>query len=373
MSQTNSALMSIITQYTKQFVDKISELEKENTQLKQQVGTVPSTLKADFDRLTERHTELKSSYGEIERENAQLRQDITQLIAQQKSLEADISQYFAQAFSSIQTKQNQSEHANANTNSNYNYSTPSKSNMSTHTSEFPQAAPSQKPAHANAKAKATTKLLNTAYESDSECDSSDSEGECAHSRKLRFSDEFARNLNKSFAAQNTNANTTTNTTSSGNHSLDNSNTLNLSGILPNDQDDSDDDGPNDYESILKHIITEGLMSGLENMNKSPHANSVKSSGKTQENSRMFNSGHPNRFSKSNQTQTSKPQANPPASTNTNNTKQTHAHAHAHANPFGFMFNPASENSQRGQNSTPSAQEVQLVQKILESLFNPQGK
>ena len=101
MSQTNSALMSIITQYTKQFVDRISELENANHQLKLQLSNSSTVNKADFDRLAERHNELKNSYAEIERENAKLRQDMEQLVEQQNSLQTDISQYFQQMVSNV--------------------------------------------------------------------------------------------------------------------------------------------------------------------------------------------------------------------------------------------------------------------------------
>lgn len=336
MSQTNSALMSIITQYTKQFVDRISELENENRQLKQRADTIPSTLKADFDRLSERHTELKTSYAEIERENTKLRQDMEQLIAQQKSLESDIAQFFTQTFSTISSPPVQ---------------TPKKSRDV----ETPQAAPSQTPVYREAKA--TTKLLNTAYESDSEFDSSDSDDEkpnIASPKKLRFVDESNQDPNKSFKQDNSNC-------SSGSKSCGNSNGLNLSSILPNQDEESDDDN-DDYESILKHIITQGLMSGLENINRSPHGNKPDKS-----------------FSSRPSSKTRKTNTNPTTKKQNENSRPT-AEPNINNFPFGFWFGPESSHAypntqsntptNSGPNTNPTAQEVQLVQKILESLFTP---
>ncbi len=367
MSQANSALKSIINQYTKQFIDRISELEKENTQLKQKTSSFSSSLKADFDRLTERHAELKSSYAEIERENTQLRQDMERLISQQKTLESDIEKHFQQVLTNSQHQQ---------------YQTPKKpSNV-----EMPQVAPSQKPIHREAKA--TTKLLNTAYESDSELDSSDDEmpglvsgSDFANEekkispRKLRFANESAQDPNKSFMAWNS----TPVTTSAKSES--NLNNINLSSVLPNDDNESDDD-VDDYESILKHIITEGLMSGLENINRSPHANKSNGFNKHFTSRPESRLGHRSRIHvptkkpkrPQHKVQTQQPNTN---DQNINNF------------PFKFMFSPqtgqvfsnSSTNSNQpaqtsasinsGQNPlNPSSQEVQLVQKILESLFNP---
>ncbi len=380
MSQANSALKSIINQYTKQFVDRISELERENAQLKQQFGSFSPTLKTDFDRLTERHAELKSSYAEIERENTQLRQDMELLISQQKSLESDIEKHFQQVFTTIQPQQ---------------YQTPKKSSNV----EMPQVAPNQKPIHRNAKA--TTKLLNAVYESDSELDSSDdempelesnldsaNEQEKISPRKLRFANESNQDPNKSFMAWNSTPVTTP--VQSGS----NSNTINLSSVLPNDDNESDDD-VDDYESILKHIITEGLMSGLENINKSPHGNKSSNFDKhftPRPESRLSHrsrihvptkkSKRPHYNNDQQRVQTQQSQQ-PNVSTNPTNTNGQNINNF----PFRFMFSPqtgsvfsnanpnqpaqTSENVNPGQNHlNPSSQEVQLVQKILESLFNP---
>lgn len=374
MSQTNSVLMSIITQHTKQFVDRISELENENNQLKHRVGSVPSTIKADFDSLSARHAELKSSYEEIERENTKLRQHMEQLIAQQKSLEADISQYFAQTFSNIQI-QKQFQQANGN------YSTPVKSAKSNNI-EIPQVAPSQKPIYREAKA--TTKLLNTEYDSDSEFDSSDSadsDNECLPSRKLRFSEELKQDPNKTFIGLNTTTNTNTNCSvnTSPTQTRGNSNTLNLSSILSNEQDESDDEH-NDYESILKHIITEGLMSGLENMNKSPYATNPRENKNSQSNS--FCSRQATRMRKRDRMESPKPMnQNAPTVPTPCAPTNAHAQTNTNAHPFSFAYRPESTgefsnrngNSHGNSNQTPTAQEVQLVTKILESLFYPQGK
>ncbi len=389
MSQANSALKSIINQYTKQFVDRISELERENEQLKQKVSSFSPNLKTDFDRLTERHTELKSSYAEIERENTQLRQDMELLISQQKSLETDIENHFQHVFTTLQPQQ---------------YQTPKKS----FTVEMPKVVPSQKPIHREAKA--TTKLLNTAYESDSELDSSDdempelvsdsaNEQEKLSPRKLRFADDFVQDPNKSFMAGNTTP------VQSGS----NSNTINLSSVLPNDEYESDDD-VDDYESILKHIITEGLMSGLENMNRSPHANkSTRHVVNPRNETRMGNKSRiqvptgkktkRHQFHKSQAQQFRQAQQNNQGQQN-NQAQQPNANNTTGHNmdnfPFRFMFSPqtgqmftnpntnptqpaqmnsnTNSNASPGQNPlNPSSQEVQLVQKILESLFNPPAK
>jgi hypothetical protein len=359
MSHINSALMSIINQYTKQFVDKISELERENAQLKQNASSFSLGLKTDFDRLTERHAELKSSYAEIERENTQLRQDMEKLIMQQNALESDVSKHFEQVFSGIHPQKVSQQ-----------YQTPKKLS----TVEIPQVVPSQKPVHREAKA--TTKLLNTKYESDSELDSSDDdmpdlvsssedEQEKISPRKLRFANEPAQNLDKSFIGSNVSPGT--NTT--------NLNNINLSSVLPNDVESEDD--VNDYESILKHVITEGLMSGLENMNRSPHANKSKGTEKNFASKLESRPSHRSRIhvpvkkQKNHNHQKHQCQQN---QTNLNNVTEQNV-----GNPFRFMFSPHSNNQQAqtksnanpGQNFlNPSTQEVQLVQKILESLFNP---
>jgi len=393
MSQTNSSLMSIITQYTKQFVDRISELENENKQLKQQVGSVPSNLKADFDRLSERHAELKSAYMEIERENAQLRLDMDQLTAQQKSLESEISQYFTKAFSKIQPHPD-------------NARSPTK----TVTVQMPQVVPSQKPLHREAKA--TTKLLNTAYESDSELDSSDSDSEYRESvsRKLRFADEPTKqskqteNLEKSFSGLNSSM------YSPGQQTGSSSNTLNLSSILPNQEDEESDD---DYESILKHIITEGLMSGLEHMNKSPSSNKPQKSNESQKplekptlNPNMFGSRYLNQPQLSQSSKLKQPSTQPSPNVHANTQRPGNQgqppNPNVQPNPFATMFNylanpngnfvhgphtaqtrPQSAtgakesvpgpNRSFGANPNPSVEEVEMVQKILESLFNPPTK
>lgn len=360
MSQTNSVLMSIITKYTKQFVDRISELENENNQLKHRVGSTPSTLKADFDSLTERHTELKISYGEIERENTKLRQDIEQLISQQKSLEADIAQYFAQTFSAFSTKQTDQVR------------TPNK----TCTVQIPSVAPSQKPVHREAKA--TTKLLNTEYESDSsnsETDDempplvSDSEDETSNfvPRKLRFNVRAGQDQNKSFV-QSTNQAGTNTKNGTGAESIK----LNLSEILPK-ENESDDD-KDDYETILKQIITEGLMSGLENINRSPH-------NATQNNTPPKRHRPYYAASKARDSNMKMPQRSQQTTVKSSQTEK--AEQNTNNFPFNIMFPHDGQGFNHGgysftntpttENQNSKQQEVQLVQKILESLFNPPGK
>jgi len=345
MSQTNSALMSIITQYTKQFVDRISELENENNQLKQKVGSVPSGLKAEFDKLTERHSELKISYAEIERENTKLRQDMNQLIAQQDSLQSDIAKHFQQVFSDFKTKQTEQVH------------TPRK----TSNVKFSSVPPSQTPLYREAKA--TTKLLNTEYESDSSDSetgdempelipvNSDESSHCGP-RKLRFDVRAGQDPNKSFAQ------------SQSPYSDSEPLKLNLSEILHKDDDSSDDEDDN-YETILKQIITEGLMSGLENINRSPHntarLNIARANSKSAKRNRPCSASKKHRPSMPHQQ---------------SRTVQTE-----NENPFKFNFRfpqPTQAHTQGLNSNSPDRtnqnqthnQEAELVQKILESLFTP---
>ncbi len=343
MSQTNSALMSMITQFTKQFVDRISELENVNRQLKLQLENSPSVNKAEFDRLAERHNELKASYAEIERENTKLRQDMDQLVAQQNSIQTDVSEYFNKVFGTLGNSSN-------------GFQTPTK--QFTNTSST--VVPNQTPAHRNAKA--TTKLLNTEYESDSELTDSDDELVFAP-RKIRFNvggsdGTKSQDPNKSFMAK--------------------SNEINLSDVLPN-QEDSESENE-DYESILKHIITEGLMNGLENINRSPHARSTQSNQPNQpdqSNQSDFLFRPQNRMSKRNRPSSSKKQTEPSKSTENSNQQ-----FQPQSNPFGFAFGPGQPgtpnanphaNPNANANANPSSSEAQLVQKILESIFNPPSK
>ena len=347
MSQTNSALMSIITQYTKQFVDRISELENENNQLKQKVDVAPTGLKADFDKLTERHSELKISYAEIERENTKLRQDMNQLIAQQDSLQSDIAKHFQQVFSGFATKQTEHVH------------TPRKSSNV----KFSSVPPSQTPLYREAKA--TTKLLNTEYESDSsdsETDyempvpiSDDESVNCAP-RKLRFDVRAGQDPNKSFAQSQSQ--------SQSPYSDSEPIKLNISEILHKDDDSSDEEDDN-YETILKQIITEGLMSGLENMNRSPH------------NAARLNMARANsRSSKRNRPCSASKKHRPSMPHQQSRTAQTE---NENTNPFKFNFRFPQQPHVYGLNSNAQAntnqnqthsQEAELVQKILESLFTP---
>lgn len=338
MSQTNSALMSMITQFTKQFVDRISELENVNRQLKLQLENSPSVNKTEFDRLAERHNELKASYAEIERENTKLRQDMDQLVAQQNSIQTDVSEYFNKVFGTLGNLSN-------------GFQTPTKQSTSTPN----PVAPNQTPIHRNAKA--TTKLLNTEYESDSELTDSDDELVFAP-RKIRFNvgssdGEKSQDPNKSFMTK--------------------SNEINLSDVLPN-QEDSESENE-DYESILKHIITEGLMNGLENINRSPHARSAQpaqpaqSAYQNQQTDRTFRPQ--SRISKRNRPTSSEKKPDPSKSTENSNQQ-----FQSQTNPFGFTFahtQPGTPNANPNANTRPSSTEAQLVQKILESIFNPPSK
>jgi hypothetical protein len=380
MSQTNSALMSIITQYTKQFVDRISELENENRQLKQKIGVVPSSFKAEFDRLTERHSELKISYAEIERENLKLRQDMKQLIAQQSSIESDVAKHFQQVFSAFGNKQFEQ--------------TPYK----THYIELPSVAPSQKQNHKDAKtkekAKATTKLLNTEYESDSDSSDTDdempgliSDSDIEHfaPRKLRFEVLAGQDQNKSFVQPTQ-------------QTIPEPVKLNLSEILP--QDDDSDNEKDEYEKILKQIITEGLMNGLENINRnSPNTTPFNFSQPDSRESRTASAsaaagGKRNRNSSS--IKKYRPYGYVPlsrqnAKVKTSKTENPEPEQDTSNFQFKFMFPPQnSDNNQgfrfglgnekqtptgpNGSSSTPkqnhTQQEAQLVQKILESIFTP---
>ncbi len=332
--------MSIITQYTKQFVDRISELENENNQLKQKVDVSPG-LKADFDSLTERHIELKKSYAEIERENTKMRQDMDHLIAQQSSLHSDVAKYFQQVFSDFVPKHTEQ------------VKTPKK----TCCVKIPSALPSQKPIYREAKA--TTKLLNTEYESDSSDSETDDESSKFVPRKLRF--DVCADPNKSFDNQ------------TGAEPIK----LNLSEILPKDEESSDDE-KSDYETILKQIITEGLMSGLENINRSPHhatqLNSTRPDSRIGKRHRHYSTRKNNKHSMNVHPQSHSTARVRPVKTE--NTEQN-------TNPFkfNFMFTPQGFNH-NGQGHTspiahaqtnqsqPHSQEAQLVQKILESLFTP---
>ena len=368
MSQTNSAIMSIITQYIKQFVDKINELENENHQLKQKVDVLPSSLKADFDSLTERHSELKISYAEIERENTKMRQDMDQLIAQQNSLHSDIAKYFQQVVSAFETETKQTE--------------PIKTPKKTCTIKIPTTPPSQKPLYREAKA--TTKLLNTEYESDSSdsetddempplipaCNNED-ESENFVPRKLRFN--VRADPNKSFA----------------HHTNTEPINVNLSEILHKEEESSDDE-KDDYEKILKQIITEGLMSGLENLNRSPQNaarfNTTRPDSRIGKRNRTYSANKINRpgIHVHPQSQTSKVrQAKTPEQTTSNFPFNFMFGQQGFTNPQGFTNTQANNNHRQcsvnipqtspsgnsNQNATHQ-QEAQIVQKILESLFNP---
>jgi hypothetical protein len=324
MSQTNSALMNIITQFTKQFVDKISELENTNNQLRLQLEKSSTVNKADFDKLNERHNELKASYVEIERENNKLRQDMEQLIAQQHSLETDISKYFNQVFSTLGNNQTPLKPKPLASNTSNTPNTPNTSNNSNHT-QFNARVPSQTPAYRNSKSSAH--FLNSEYESDSELSESDDEQLDFVPRKLRFAPNYSGNLNKD---QNLNKSFMQNKP----ENMEGQNKLNLSDILH--QDDPDNDN---YESILKQIITEGLMNGLDNLNRG-------SNEKTQ------NSNNSNTSSK----------------IPTKTTENTQVH-----NPFAFMFGPQNTNTQQANTTKPTSEEAQMVQKIIESILNPQTK
>jgi hypothetical protein len=361
MSQTNSALMSIITQYTKQFVDRISELENENNQLKQKVDVVPSGLKAEFDKLTERHSELKISYAEIERENTKLRQDMNQLISQQDSLQSDIAKHFQQVFSGFTTKQTEQ------------LNTPRK----TSSVKFSSVPPSQKPIYREAKA--TTKLLNTEYESDSsdsETDDempalvpiSDDESSNFAPRKLRFDVRPGQDPNKSFGQSP--------------YSDSEPIKLNISEILHKDDESSEDEDENDnYETILKQIITEGLMSGLENINRSPHnaarLNIARANSRNAKRNRPYSASKKHRPSMHHQQSRAAQTENPNENTNPFKfnfmfPQQPHTQG-LNSNAQGLNSNAQglNNNSQghTNQNQTHS-QEAELVQKILESLFTP---
>ena len=358
MSQTNSALMSIITQYTKQFVDRISELENANHQLKLQLSNSSTVNKADFDRLAERHNELKNSYAEIERENAKLRQDMEQLVEQQNSLQTDISQYFQQMVSNVNKTSVEST-----------MQTPKKSPQS----NVPSDAPSQTPIYRNAKA--TTKLLNTEYESDSDLSDSDDEmpgliGESKLSpRKLRFNREYDKTpeLNKSFVKNSTVPTKSTQSTSP------NLNTLNLSGILPKDEAaESDND---DYESILKHIITEGLMNGLENLNRSPQSVQFKGFGPSTSTPRP--ESRMGKRPKSDQVEKNLSKRQTCESTQLSGSNKPEQVEQSNTGPFGFMFRPQQMHTQNQPQSNgtgqPASDEAQLIQKILETIFTPPKK
>jgi hypothetical protein len=347
MSQTNSALMSIITQYTKQFVDKISELENENYQLKQKVGANPSSLKGDFDKLTERHSELKISYAEIERENTKLRQDMDQLIAQQDLLQADVAKHFQQVFSKFTAKQAEQ------------IRTPKK------TYEI-HSAPSQKPLHREAKA--TTKLLNTEYESDSSNSDTDDEMPALVSasenesvkfipRKLNFAVRADQDPNQPFLNMN---------------NVQKPNNLNLSDHLP--KEDGSDEEKDDYESILKQIITEGLMTGLENINRSPNnaaqLNTARPDSRNGKRHRGYLPSRKHRYNvplySRNQTPSeSNPEQNNNFPFNFVFAQPQHGVNHDKGQGFGNM-----QQSSTTGNSHSNQQEAELVQKILETLFTP---
>jgi hypothetical protein len=187
--------------------------------------------------------------------------------------------------------------------------------------------PSQKPLHREAKA--TTKLLNGEYESDS----SDSD----------YSENSESGPNKSFFVQ------------KQNQTSSEPNFLNLSEILPkNNPNDESEDEADDYESILRQVITDGLMSGLENMHQSPTWKKTKQSFQppnSELNKRTRgldkNSGRLNR------TNMFKPNL-------TNNQTPTQ--------PNGFLFGTPESNQQNSSRQPNQHQEAQMVKQILETLF-----
>jgi hypothetical protein len=157
MSSINSVLTNMITQYTKQFIDKINELENENQLFKQKIHSYSSVSKTDFDKLTEYNDKLETFYIETKKENINLKQ---QLITQQNMIQIDISNIFKNIFDKTNYQNKQKI-----------YSLP----------------PNQKQLHRNAK-KTARKFLNTSYKT-------------LQPIKLKFG--LGQNLNNAFIHDNT--------------------------------------------------------------------------------------------------------------------------------------------------------------------------
>jgi len=284
MSQSNSSIINVISEYTKQFVDKINKLEKENNELKKQLSNYSADLQGEFNRLTERHNELKTSYAEIDRENIQMKQEIEQLHMYQKSIQSDISQYYNKVLTDISNQ------------------TPKKS----HTLEKQNNAPNQTPIYRKAK---SAKLLNTKYNSESDSDSSNSDN--------LNNDMYNFDGQKRFTPKKLNFNNSK------------PSFINLSDTRHKNEKSDDEN-----ESILKQIITEGLMSGLENLNKSPH------------NSQFSGFGNPN--------------LNPNPNLKTRNEKK-----HINTQPNTTKDEKNTDNNHY--------QEAELVHKIIDCLFTSPHK
>ena len=293
---------------------------------------------------------------------------MNQLIAQQDSLQSDVAKHFQQVFSGFTTKQAEPVHTPRKT-SNVKFS----------------SVPSQTPLYREAKA--TTKLLNTEYESDSSDSETDDEmpelipiksDESVNfsPRKLRFDVRAGaeQDPNKSFAQSQTP------------YSDSEPIKLNLSEILHKDDESSEDENDN-YETILKQIITEGLMTGLENINRSPHNaaqfNVARPDGRSAKRHRPYSASKSNRNSMHprNQTARVKPviTENPEQDTNPFKFNFMFTPQGVNHNGQGFNHNgqdghvhtsPPAHAPARANQSQTHSQEAQLVQKILESLFTP---
>ena len=166
MSSINSVLTNMITQYTKQFIDKINELENENQLFKQKICSCSPASKTDFDKLTEYNNKLETFYMETKKENIDLKQ---QLITQQNMIQIDISNIFKNIF--VKT----------------NYQNKQKVFSQDYPKKIYSLPPNQKQLHRNAK-KTARKFLNTSYET-------------LQPIKLKFG--LGQNLNNTFIHNNT--------------------------------------------------------------------------------------------------------------------------------------------------------------------------
>jgi len=109
MSQSNSLIINLITEYTEKFESRIKELESENLKLKSFVDSINTnttnfngtnctidSIQQQYASLLERHKEIKASYMEAEKENTRLYQEVDTLKREQSSLKSTIEKYFSE-------------------------------------------------------------------------------------------------------------------------------------------------------------------------------------------------------------------------------------------------------------------------------------
>ncbi len=187
MSQSNNSPMDLINQYFKKLVDRIHNLEIENSNLKTSFNSSKykdsefeklkgeyDKLQADFSSLSERHKELKTAYTESENQVKELISEKELILRKEKDLSDEIKNTFEQMTKKVGVPFFDFPHQQQERN---NFQTPIKEinkQVQSNASEE-----SQKSKHQKSKTNHPMRnlVLKNLYESDSD-DSDDSDDSC---------------------------------------------------------------------------------------------------------------------------------------------------------------------------------------------------